>query len=165
MITACKGPNDSANGQDWHRQFHSLENSVIRCILRKRCELREASPHAARLCVSGCEEISGSFVRFRRITCEIVPDSVEIDAFPSCYKPLGIGPVEVEMPDARIQENGVPWLDAGNRCIHDDQTINLVLVHRGIGVSDHVADVVSDDGSVVESESGYHSPQVLCLRL
>ena len=36
--------------------------------------------------------------------------------------------------------------------VHYNQTVNLVRVHRGIGVSDHVADVVSDHESSVESE-------------
>src|SRR6266705_938317 len=140
------------NSQDGHRQFHLFEDFVVFHIGGECCELREASPHASGLCVGGCEEISGGFVRLRRIAREIVPDSVEVDALPTCDKPLGIRTVEVEMPDARILENRAPRLDAGNGSVHYNQTLNSVRVHRGVGVSDHVADVVSDDEGLVESE-------------
>src|SRR5205807_8861822 len=99
----------------------------------------------------GSVEISSGFVRFRQIAHENVPESVQIDSLPTCNKPLGVRAVEVEMPDARTKENRVPRLDAGNRRVHYDQTVNLVRVHRGVGVSDHVADVVSDDRGSVES--------------
>src|SRR5438445_9994261 len=154
-----------ADSQDGHREFHLLENFVV-CRIGGECgELREASPHASGLCVGGCEEISGSFVGFRWIAREIVPDSVEIDALATCDKPLCVGTVEVEMPDARIQENRVPRLDAGNGRVHHHQTVNLVRVGRSVGVSDHVADVVGDYKSFVESERGDYCTDVLCFRL
>ena len=48
----------------------------------------------------------------------------------------------------------VPWGDAGNGCVHDDEAVDFVWVECGVGVGYHVADVVRDDGGIVETESG-----------
>ncbi len=53
-----------------------------------------------------------------------------------------------------IFDDVVPWGDAGNGCVHDDEAVDFVGVEGGVGVGDHVADVVRDDGGVVEAEGG-----------
>src|SRR5271167_4211994 len=46
------------------------------------------------------------------------------------------------MPQGRISHDLVPWRDSRNWGIHDDKSLNLFWIERGIGVGDHDADVV-----------------------
>src|ERR1700756_1016224 len=71
----------SAHSKHRHGELLLLEDSIIFRILRERGKLREPSSHSSWLCVGCCEEVSGCFVRFFRIGGEVIPDSVEVNAF------------------------------------------------------------------------------------
>src|ERR1700752_1517441 len=90
-----------------HRQLRLLKDLVVLGILRERGKLCEPRPHPARLGISGGKEIPGGLVRLTRIGREVVPYSVKVDTLPACDQSLRIRSMEVEVPNARIQENFV----------------------------------------------------------
>src|SRR4029077_16830655 len=155
----------SADSQYGHRQLHPLENFIILCVLGKRRELGEPSPHSAWLCISGGKEISGRLVRLGQIASEVIPNSIEVDALAASHEPFGIRTMKIEMPNTGVQQNLLPRLDAWNRCVHYNQPLNFVRIHCSVGVSPHIADVVCDPKRLVISQRRHDCANVFGLRL
>src|SRR5579863_2793237 len=155
----------SADGKHRHRELVLLEDLIVLGILRERGKLREPSSHPAWLCVGCREEVSGGFVRFSRIGREVVPDSVEVNAFPALHKPFCIRTVKVEVPDARILKDLTPWLDPWNWSIHHYEPFNLVWIGSSIRICHHVSDIVCYHERPVMPKSCYGCTNVAGLGL
>ena len=114
--------------------------------------------------VGGCKKISGCFIGLGGVPREVIPDAIKVDALPPGHKPFGIRAMKIEMPNSRTLQNLGPRLDSRNRCVHHDEPLNFVRVHRSIRISHHVADVMGHHESSVVSERGDHSPNILGFR-
>src|SRR6267154_5851794 len=148
-----------------HSQLRLFENLVVFGILGERSKLSEAGPHSAWLRVSGGKEISGDLVRLTSIAGKVIPNSVKVDTLPAGHQPFRIRSMEVEVPNPGIQENLVPGIDPRDWRVHNNQPLNLVGVRRGVGVRDHVTDVVSSNKRLVVSQRGHNGAHVLGLSL
>src|SRR5260370_32888757 len=134
-------------------------------MLGERRKLREPRPHSTGLRISGGEKIPSSLVGLTRIAGKVIPNPVEVDTLPACHQPFGIRSMKVEVPNSGILENLGPGVNARNWRVHNHQLLNLVGVSRGVGVCDHVADVVSNNKCPVVSQLGDNSAHVLGLSL
>ena len=103
-------------------------------------------------------------VDLRGVAGELVPEAVEIDALASRDEPLGIRAAEGEMPEQGMAHEVVPGGDAGNRRIHHHQFSVCVGIAGGIGIGDHGAEIVPDDGRPIEAQVGEDGPDVGRLR-
>src|SRR6267143_3019754 len=143
-----------------HCQLRLFEDLVVLRILGERGKLREPSPHSTRLRVSGGKEISGGLVRLTRIAGKVVPYPVEVNTLPACHQPFCVRSMEVEVPNAGILENLAPGINPGDRCVHNNQPLNLIAVSSGVGVCHHVADVVSNNRCLVVSERSHYGTTI-----
>src|SRR5713101_424603 len=155
----------STNRHHRHSQFGLFEDLVVLRILGEGGKLCEPGPHSAWLCVGRGKEISGVFVWFTWISSKVIPYPVKVDTLAACYQAFRIRSVKVEVPNSGILQNLTPRINPRNRCIHNDQPLNLVGVHRSIGVRDHIADIVSNNKCLVVSERGDNGTHILGLSL
>ncbi len=155
----------SADGEYGHGEFGLLKDFVVFHILREGFEVSEARAHGAGFGVLGGVELSRRFVGLCGTGAEVIPDAVEIDALAALHETLFLRTPEGEVPELVVFYDVVPGGDARQRSVHDDQTLDLIGVERGVGVSDHDADVVRDDKGAVKAEGGDDSANVggLCL--
>ena len=103
-------------------------------------------------------------VDLRRVARELVPKAIEIDARASRHEPLGIRAPERKVPEQGIAHDLVPGRDAGNRRIHDHQLLRPVGIAGGIGIGDHGADIVPDNGRPIDAQVSEDGPDVGRLR-
>src|SRR5580704_12304445 len=95
-----------ANGKHRHGQLRLLEKFIVLRVLRKRSELRKASPHSSRLRVGCCEEVSGGFVGLAGISCEVIPYAVKIDSLTARDQPFRGRSIsmKVKIPNTGIEK-------------------------------------------------------------
>ena len=87
-----------------------------------------------------------------RVGGKLVPEAVEVDAFASGDQPLHVRAAEAEMPQEWALEYLLPRADPRQRRVHQDEPGYPVRVLRGERVSDHIADVVGDEGVIPYQE-------------
>src|SRR5438067_11329098 len=88
----------AADSKYRHPQFCLSKDFVVLRIPSEGRELCKASPHRPGLCILRRIIRSCSFVRLTGITCEVVPDAIQINSLASLDQPLRIGTMEREMP-------------------------------------------------------------------
>ena len=116
--------------------------------------MREPGSHRSGLGVlRGVELSRGLFGLGGWGGAEVVPDAVEVDALATLDETLFVGAPVGEVPEAVVFDDFVPGWDAGDRGVHDDESLDFIGVECGVGVGDHDADVVRDDEGAVEAES------------
>src|SRR5258706_9732613 len=142
-----------------------LKQLVVLAVAIERRELLEAGMHRPRPRVDRGVVRARRFVDPRRICRKLVPEAIEVDALASLDQSLGVRSSEIEVPGAFAVRNRVPRLDAREWGIHQHQTFNLVGVLRGVGVRNHVTDVVSHNCRAVVAERPHDSPDVRGFRL
>src|SRR5215469_14703842 len=146
-----------------HGQLRLLENLVVFGVLGESCELSKTGAHSAGLGVGRCKEVSGGFIRLAAVAREVIPDTVEIDALAASDKPLCVGAVKMEMPDAGIEQDFIPRLNSGDRSVHYDEAFDFIGIKGSVGVTHHVSNVVSNDGGAVIAQCGDDCAHVLGL--
>src|SRR6266446_10865744 len=85
------------------------------------------------------------FVEHLGIVGKLVPETVEINAFPALYQTLGIRTPKREMPERVAARDFFPRPDAGQRRVYDDEFCDEAGIFRGERIADHIADVMRDE--------------------
>jgi hypothetical protein len=67
----------------------------------------------------------------------------------------------MEVPQIAKQKEIGGIADAGQKCIHQRDALDLIGILRGVGVGHHQADVVADDANAIEAERGGKSVDIL----
>src|SRR5260370_25082567 len=148
-----------------HSELRLFEGLIVLRILGERGKVLEGGPNASWLRVSGGKEVSGGLVWLPRIAGKVIPYPVKIDTFPACHQPFGIRSMKVEVPNSRILENLAPRINPRDRCVHNNQPLNLVGISRSVGVCDHIADVMGNNKCLVVSQRGDNGANILGLSL
>src|SRR5262245_61942749 len=97
--------------------------------------------HRARQRVELGVVLARRFAETRRCRRELVPEPVEIDALATLDQSFHVRPAKAEMPEQRIFEDFIPWPDAGQWCIDQDEARHAAWILRRKGIPDHVADI------------------------
>ena len=109
--------------------------------------------------------LSRSFVEMLRISRELIPEAVEIDALATGDEPLHVRPAKAEVPQQRVLENLFPWPDSGHGRINQDEAPDTIRMLHGEGEANHVPDVMGYEIDLPNAELVENSRDVLRLIL
>ena len=79
-------------------ESEGAQRFVIDCVLAEGGELLERIVHGARPCIKIRVVLASLLVDCFRISGQLIPETVEIDAFAALHKPLYIRSAEIEVP-------------------------------------------------------------------
>src|SRR5271170_827209 len=114
----------SAYGENGHCELGAREDLVMLYVLGKGLELSEAGSHGAGFGVLCSIEFSRCFIGLAGAGTEVVPDAVEIDALAALHEAFFIDAPKGEVPEAVVFDDVVPWCDAGEGSVHDDEALD-----------------------------------------
>jgi hypothetical protein len=109
--------------------------------------------------------LTRGFAEARRCRRELVPEPIEVDALATFDQPFHVGPAKAEVPEQRVLEDLLPWPDAGQGGVDQNEARHAAWVLRRKRIADHVADIVRDEVNVVDAQRIEHARHVdtLCL--
>ena len=101
-----------------------------------------------------------------RFVCgKVVPKVLEICALAALNQRFGSRTVKAEVPEVGVVVNCPPPSYAREEGIHHNQFFHLGRKLRGVGVSDHEADVVANDFCFLDTERAGQRMNSYCCRL
>ncbi|MNE71710.1 hypothetical protein D3C80_1676060 [compost metagenome] len=107
--------------------------------------------------------LSGGFIDLGTVTCELVPETVEVNTLAAGHQTLGVGAAKVEVPEHWRANNVVPRWYTRHRRVHHHQLIGQLRIARGVGKGDHGAYVVANDHRVLDAQRRQHPTNVARL--
>src|SRR5258707_2201795 len=98
--------------EDRHGELRTHGHHVVLRILPDGAKLSESRMHCAWQGVELGIVLPCHLVDLRRITGELIPKAVEIDALSSRHQTLHVRPAEIELPEQRATHGGIPGTGA-----------------------------------------------------
>jgi hypothetical protein len=83
---------------------------------------------------------------------QLVPEAIEVDAFPALHQTLLVRTPEVEVPQRRVTNDVVPVTDSGQRCIDHHPTSDAGRILSSQRIAGHIAAVVCDQVCLLNLE-------------
>src|SRR5262245_40042515 len=108
---------------------------------------------------------AGRFAESSRVRSKLIPEAVEIDALPARHQPLHVWSAEAKVPEQRVFEDLLPWPNAGQRSINENEPRDPIRILRSKRVADHVADIMGHKSGPVDFQFVKHAREVARLRL
>ena len=133
---------------------------VLLGVLAEGGELVERRVHRPGLRVDLGVVVAGGLAPLGRVGRELVVEAIEVDPLSTLHQPLHVGPPEVEVPEQRIQELGLPGADPRERGIHHHQLLHPGRVLHDEGEGDRVPDVVGDHVDLLHLQRVEHAGDV-----
>src|SRR5690349_2539282 len=118
----------AADGEDRHAQLAvGDERLVVDRVLIKGGELVEAGVHRAGLRIEPGVVFAGLLAEPARVGRELVPEPIEVDSLPSGHEPFSVRTLEGEMPEGTAANDLIPWPDARQRRIQENEAGDSAL--------------------------------------
>src|SRR5262249_32663254 len=96
---------------------------------------------------------------------ELVPETVEINAFAAGDEALHVRTAKAKMPEQRVFEDFFPWSDIAQRRVNLSKPCDALRMLRGKRIADHVANVVGHQRRAVDFDVIKHPRHVAGLGL
>src|SRR5262249_54205819 len=125
----------------------------------------EPGMHGARHGVQTRVMISSVFAEPAGRGRELVPETVEINAFAPGDEALHVRTAEAKMPEQRVFEGFFPWSDARQRRVNQSKQCDALRMQRGKRIADHVANVVGPQRGTLDLDVIKHTRHVTGLGL
>src|SRR5262245_15534761 len=116
---------------------------VVDGILVKCGKLHEPGMHSALHGVPTRITIASVFAEPAGRGRELVPETVEINAFAAGDEALHVRTAKAKMPEQRVFEDFFPWSDTGQRRVNQSKPCDALWMLRGKRIADHIANVVA----------------------
>jgi hypothetical protein len=134
-------------------------------VLIESGELHETRMHCTRHRIQFRIMGAGRFAESVGVGRKLVPEAIEIDAFPAGHQPLHVWAAEAKMPEQGVFKDLVPWPDPGQRCVNENEPRDSSGILRSKRVTDHVADIMRNKIGSVDFQLVKHARHIACLRL
>src|SRR6266446_1191879 len=107
------------DGKHRHGDLTALgeQRLVVSGVLAECPKLLEGIVHRMRPCVHGSKVLPRVFIDPLGVCGQLVPEAIEVYALPALYETLLVRTSEIEVPQRRAANDGVPIADPGQRCI------------------------------------------------
>src|SRR5215510_14446660 len=95
---------------------------------------------------------------------QLIPETIQVDAFAALDQPLNVRSAEIEVPQSRAADDFVPGADSRQWRVDHDPACYTRRTLCSKRVTNHVADVMRDESSCLDLQLVHHLRDIEALR-